>query len=114
MKTQVRCAAGKERGGRKAPRRRRGGNVGIRRFLPDFQARGEGWEKSRSPHAPGLSGDGTFPPFPRRGISTATLPPRTPTLCGPRGTTDRGGAGWRGANPNLKRRISFSEVKPWA
>ena len=43
-------------------RRRRGGNVGIRRSLPDFQARREGW-KTRS---------GSFPRFPRRGISTAT------------------------------------------
>jgi hypothetical protein len=44
-------------------RRRRCGNVGIRRLLPDFQARREGG-KTRS---------GSFPRFPRRGISTATL-----------------------------------------
>src|SRR5579875_2542381 len=45
------------------PRRRRGGNVGIRRrcFLPDFQAR---WEEGETR---GLS----FPRFPRGGISTA-------------------------------------------
>lgn len=44
-------------------RRRRGGNVG-----PDqvgIQARREGWKTRR----------GSFPRFPRRGISTATLPP---------------------------------------
>ena len=44
-------------------RRGRCGNVGIRRSLPDFQARREGWETRR----------GSFPRFPRRGISTATL-----------------------------------------
>ena len=47
-------------------RRGRCGNVGIRRFLPDFQARREGW-KTRP---------WSFPGFPRRGISTATLPLR--------------------------------------
>ena len=46
-------------------RRRRCGNVGIRRSLPDFQARREGWKTRRL----------RFPPFPRRGISTATLSP---------------------------------------
>jgi hypothetical protein len=44
-------------------RRRRCGNVGMRRFLPDFQARREGGKTRR----------GSFPRFPRRGISTATL-----------------------------------------
>ena len=43
-------------------RRRRCGNVGIRRSLPDFQARREGWETRCL----------SFPRFPRRGISTAT------------------------------------------
>ena len=46
-------------------RRRRCGNVGIRRCLPDFQARREGWKTRRL----------SFPPFPRRVISTATLSP---------------------------------------
>ena len=45
-------------------RRRRGGNVGIRRSWPDIQARREG----------GKTRGGRFPRFPRRGISTATLP----------------------------------------
>lgn len=46
-------------------RRRRCGNVGIRRFLPGFQARREGWKTRR----------GSFPRFPRRVISTATRSP---------------------------------------
>src|SRR5271157_1759790 len=46
-------------------RRRRCGNVGIRRLGPDFQARREGWKTRR----------GSFPRFPRRVISTATLSP---------------------------------------
>ncbi len=48
---------------RRYPRRRRCGNVGIRRSLPDFQARREGWKTRRL----------SFPRFPRRVISTATL-----------------------------------------
>jgi hypothetical protein len=46
-------------------RRRRCGNVGIRRSLPDFQARREGGKTRR----------GSFPRFPRRVISTAPLSP---------------------------------------
>lgn len=42
-------------------RRRRGGNVGTRRFLPDLQARWEEWETRLL----------SFPRFPRRVISTA-------------------------------------------
>ena len=50
---------------KRCDRRRRCGNVGIRRSLPDFQARREG----------GKTRPWSFPRFPRRGISTATLPP---------------------------------------
>jgi hypothetical protein len=42
-------------------RRRRGGNVEIRRFLPDFQARWKEWETRFL----------SFPRFPRGVISTA-------------------------------------------
>jgi hypothetical protein len=50
---------------RRYDRRRRCGNVGIRRSLPDFQARREGGKTRRW----------SFPRFPRRVISTATLSP---------------------------------------
>jgi len=43
------------------PARRRGGNVEIRRRLPDFQARWKEWETRFL----------SFPRFPRGGISTA-------------------------------------------
>ena len=50
---------------RRYDRRRRCGNVGIRRLRPDFQARREGGKTRR----------GSFPRFPRRVISTATRSP---------------------------------------
>jgi hypothetical protein len=53
---------------RRYDRRRRCGNVGIRRFWPDFQARWKGW-KTRS-----LS----FPRFPRGVISTAIFSSSAP------------------------------------
>ena len=52
---------------RRYDRRRRCGNVGIRRFLPDFQARWKGW-KTRF-------GFLSFPRFPRGVISTAIFSP---------------------------------------
>ena len=58
----MRWSAGEVQVGRNS-RRRRGGNVGIRRLLPDFQARREGWKTQ------GLS----FPGFPPRVISTALV-----------------------------------------
>ena len=52
---------------RKYTRRRRCGNVGIRRFGPDFQARWKEWETRL--------GFLSFPRFPRRVISTAIFSP---------------------------------------
>ncbi len=67
---------------RKYARRRRGGNVGIRRFGPDFQARWKEWETRL----------GSFPRFPRGVISTARLLPPLPA----RGS-------WREHRPRLRR-----------
>ena len=55
---------------RRCARRRRCGNVGIRRFWPDFQARWKGW-KTRF-------GFLSFPRFPRGVISTAIFAPFPP------------------------------------
>ena len=55
---------------RRYARRRRCGNVGIRRFWPDFQARWKGW-KTRF-------GFLSFPRFPRGVISTAIFVPFPP------------------------------------
>jgi hypothetical protein len=69
---------------RRYTRRRRGGNVGIRRFCfwPDFQARWKEWETRW----------GSFPRFPRGVISTAIFSSFPP---------DRGGG--REHRPRLGR-----------
>jgi hypothetical protein len=56
-------------------RRRRCGNVEIARpcFWRDFQARGEAWKSPGASFSPPRAAGGTFPRFPRRVISTATL-----------------------------------------
>jgi len=80
-------------------RRRRCGNVGIRRSLPDFQARREGG-KTRS---------GSFPRFPRRGISTATLLRRQGGASGGSAAREGRGSYFRDEG---KPRILPQEVKP--
>jgi hypothetical protein len=113
MKTGLRFAADRENAGGNPQRRRRCGNVGIRRFLPDFQAR---WEEGKSPALPAPSAalaTGLFPSFHGAAFPQRPLPHAAPRRAGG-GATERGGGDPRGAHPHAPRKSFFPEVRPWA